>query len=250
MRHPWFTAVLVAALCWGAVGRADERDTDGPLGEFMDAFADFVAMQVAATADRTGVETLDKRVRRAIAHTPRHAFVPPQLRPYAYADTPLPLGHGQNISQPFIVALMTHLARIEPTDVVFETGTGAGWQAAILSKLAARVVSVEFIQPLAERATRRLTRMGYDNVQVHIGDGYYGRAADGPYDAIIIKEAVRTLPPPLLKQLKPGGRLIAPIGPEQGPQHLTVVEKAQDGSISERRVLEVLFGFLPGGERI
>lgn len=198
----------------------------------------------------TGLAPPSQAVLDAIAKVPRHAFVPKKLRIIAYVDQPLPLGHGQSISQPYIVALMTDLARIKPTDTVFETGTGLGYHAAVLSLLARKVVSVEVVPPLGRAAAATLQHLGYANVETHIGDGYYGWKAGAPYDAIIVKEAVGHVPPPLLDQLKPGGRMVIPLGPNEGPQHLTVIEKGLDGKIKETRILPVRFTPLQGGERI
>jgi protein-L-isoaspartate(D-aspartate) O-methyltransferase len=163
---------------------------------------------------------------------------------------PLPIGQGQNIAQPYLVALMTHLARVEPGDLVFETGTGAGYHAAVLSLLAGKVVSVEVVAPLALRAAAKLKALGYDNIEVVASDGYYGAPAKGPFDAMIVKEAIDHLPPPLVAQLKPGGRLVLPLGPLDGPQYLTVIEKLPDGRTRATRIMPVRFTPLQGGERI
>jgi protein-L-isoaspartate(D-aspartate) O-methyltransferase len=186
----------------------------------------------------------------AMGTVPRHEFVPVELRHLAYLDTPLPLGQEQNIAQPYLVALMTHLARVDARDIVFETGTGAGYHAAVLSMLAARVVSVEVVSPLALRASATLKALDYDNVEVIASDGYYGAPGKGPFDAMIVKEALDHVPPPLLAQLKRGGRLVLPLGPPQGPQFLTVIEKLPDGRTRSTRILPVSFSPLQGGERI
>ena len=180
---------------------------------------------------------------------PRHAFVPEALRAYAYGDHPLPVGHEQNIAAPFLAALMTHLAEVEAGDAVFETGTDVGYQAALLSNLGAEVYSVEVVAPLADQAARLLKELGYDHVYVLESDGYYGWPAHAPFDAIIVKEAIDHVPPPLLGQLKRGGRLVMPLGPSGGPQYLTVVTKGVDGKVSERHIMPVRFSPLQGGER-
>ena len=208
-----------------------------------------VQIEARITSNVTGVEQIDSRILEVMAEVPRHAFVPLELQPYAYGDHPLPLGHDQNLAAPFLVALMTHLAEPKPDDVVFETGTGAGYHAAVLSRLVAKVYSVEVIEPLAHTATRTLKDLSYDRVWTKAGDGYYGWAAQAPFDAIIVKEAVDHVPVPLLEQLKPGGRMVIPLGSAFGPQYLTVVEKSADGSVSRRRVLPVRFSTLQGGER-
>jgi len=206
--------------------------------------------QALAAAQITGVPRFDAPVLDAMGAVPRHEFVPDPLRILSYLDSPLPLGHGQNISQPFLVALMTHLAGVRKSDIVFETGTGAGYQAAILSRLAREVYSVEVVKPLARSAAERLNRLGYANVEVKADDGFYGWAEKGPFDAIIVKEAVQYIPPPLLNQLKPGGRLVVPVGPLDRPQMLKLVTKDGAGRLKHRDILPVRFTPLQGGDRI
>ena len=248
-------AVALAILLLVSAASADEASDFPPKNGL-----DFAAMRVdmvrvirlhiASAAEETGVSELDSWILEAMRQVPRHAFVPDQVKLFAYFDTPLPLGFEQNISQPFIIALMTQLAKVKEGDVVFETGTGAGYHAAILSKRAARVNSLEVVGALAEAAREALRRAGIDNAEVRVGDGYYGWPERGPYDAIIVKEAVNHIPPPLLNQLKPGGRLVIPIGLLDTFQHLSVVEKSQDGQLTIRKVLPVRFTPLQGGERI
>ena len=209
-----------------------------------------VAVQVQLTSSITGIKALDPAVIEALAKVPRHAFLPEELIPFAYADQPLPLGFGQNISQPFIIGLMTQLLDLRRGDIVLETGTGAGYQAAVLAELADQVFSVEVVDELAAEAGAKLGRLGYKNVRTRAGDGYFGWPENGPYDAILLKEAVDHVPPPLLKQLKPGGRMVLPLGPLNGPQYLTLVRKRPDGTATEARVLEVRFAPLQGGDRI
>ncbi len=208
-----------------------------------------IEFQMAMAGRETGFEALDKRIAEAMRTVPRHAFVPELLQPFAYDDGPLPIGYEQNISSPFLVALMTQLADVDSDDIVFETGTGAGYQAAVLSLLVAEVYSVEVVEPLAEEVRTTFKRLGYTNLQAKQGDGYYGWPAFAPYDAIIVKEAVDHVPTPLLKQLKVGGKMVIPLGPAGGPQVLTVVEKRADGRISRRPILPVIFSPLQGGER-
>ena len=208
-----------------------------------------VEMEGRLVGEATGVGELDRRVLEAMAEVPRHAFVPEPLRPYAYEPHPLPLGHDQNLAAPFLTALMIHLARIEPGDVVFETGTDTGYQAAVLARIAGHVYTQDVIEPLAMQATEILKELGYDNIEVRAADGYYGWREHAPYDAIILKEAVDHVPSPLVAQLKPGGRLVLPLGPVRGPQHLTVVTKGEDGTVTGRPVLPVRFSPLQGGER-
>jgi len=206
--------------------------------------------QAQAAAQVTGVARFDDPVLEAMGAVPRHEFVPKPLRMFSYLDSPLPLGHGQNISQPFLVALMTHLAGVRKSDIVFETGTGAGYQAAILSRLARKVYSVEVVESLARSAAERLKRLGYANVEVKAADGFYGWPEKGPFDAIIVKEAVQYIPPPLLNQLKPGGRLVVPVGPLDRSQVLKLVTKDGAGRLKHRDILPVRFAPLQGGDRI
>ncbi len=213
------------------------------------AMVEVIAYMAAKISSKTGIAEFDQRILRAMNKIPRHLFVPDPLRPYAYSNGPLPLGHGQNISQPFIIALMTHLIAPKPGDVIYETGTGAGYQAAIFNELGARVYSVEIIASLAEPAAQRLARLGYGNILVKYGDGYDGWPEHAPYDGILIKEALDHVPKSLLDQLKPGGRMVLPLG-SRIRQHLTIVEKHSDGSITKTRVLPVLFSPFQGGSRI
>jgi protein-L-isoaspartate(D-aspartate) O-methyltransferase len=203
-----------------------------------------------AAGPQTGIADLDPALYSAIADVPRHAFVPPELKAFAYLDIPLPVDREQNIAQPFLVALMTQLAAIKPDDIVFETGTGAGYHAAILARLARKVYSVEVIELLAKNAGEKLKSLGYAGVEVQARDGYYGWPEKGPFDVIIIKEAVREIPAPLLNQLKPGGRLVVPVGSGGQSQILKLVTKDQSGRIRERNVMPVRFSPLQGGERI
>ena len=208
-----------------------------------------IELQAAMLSAETGVEQLDARVLDAMREVPRHAFVPEPLRAYAYGDHPLPVSPDQNIAAPLLVALMTHAVALQPDDVVYETGTGAGYHAAVLSRLVREVYSVEVEEPLADRAARLLKELHYDNIHVQASDGYFGWAAHAPYDAMIIKEAIDHVPPPLLGQLKRGGRMVLPLGPARGPQYLTVITKDADGRVSEQRLMPVRFSPLQGGER-
>lgn len=188
----------------------------------------------------TGRADLSRRVLDAFDAVPRHLFVPDALAMLAYDDEALPIGHGQTISQPFIVALMTELADVAPGDVVLEIGTGSGYQAAILSRLAREVHSVEVIPELAETARQRLQRHGFP-VAVHVGDGRAGHAAAAPYDAILVTAATAEIPPALVDQLRVGGRLVVPLGPPETSQQLIRAVKHADGSLSRRVCLDVRF---------
>lgn len=248
MRHARFALlVTLAALMLQVSARA------APADEFAAARVNMVRIievQIQLTSSITGIRSLAPRVVSALSKVPRHAFLPQSLVPFAYTDRPLPLGFGQNISQPFIIGLMTELLEIQPGDVVFETGTGAGYHAAVLAELTDQVFSIEVVDELAAEAGVKLGNLGYKNVRTRAGDGYFGWAENGPYDAILLKEAVDHVPPPLLNQLKPGGRMVLPLGPLNGPQFLTVVRKQPDGATTETRILEVQFAPLQGGDRI
>ncbi len=192
-------------------------------------------------------QTLDPAVIEVIGRVPRHEFVPAKLRRSAYANRPLPIGYGQTISQPFIVALMTDLLAIEEGDVVLELGTGSAYQAAVLAELADRVYTIEIIPDLAGPAAERLERLGYDNVEVRAGDGYFGWPEHAPFDAIVVTAAASHVPPPLIEQLKPGGRMAIPVGSPFLTQEILLIEKAPDGEITTQQILPVTFVPLTGG---
>lgn len=189
---------------------------------------------------------LDTRVLAAMRKVPRHKFVPADEIHNAYFNRPLPIGYGQTISQPLIVALMTNLMRLKPGDTVLEIGTGSGYQAAIMAELAGTVYSIEIIEPLAEQAAARLREQGYANVNVRVGDGYHGWPEHGPFDSIMVTAAASHVPPPLLQQLKPGGRMVIPVGAQFMTQYLMLIEKRLDGSIATRQILPVRFVPLTG----
>jgi protein-L-isoaspartate(D-aspartate) O-methyltransferase len=194
-----------------------------------------------------GKDALDPRVIDAIRKVPREEFVPETSRALAYLNRPLPIGHGQTISQPFIVALMTDLLTLTPDDRVLEIGTGCGYQTAILAELAAQVFTVEVVAPLAEAARARLERLGYTNVAFRTGDGWAGWPEHAPYDAVIVTAAARSRPDALVDQLAPGGRMVAPIGRSGLAQRLTLIEKDEKGRITESGRLPVAFVPLVGG---
>ncbi|MGQ9575284.1 MAG: protein-L-isoaspartate(D-aspartate) O-methyltransferase [Thermoguttaceae bacterium] len=181
----------------------------------------------------------DPRVLDAMGRVPRHRFVPPGLVDQAYADHPLPIGHGQTISQPYIVALMTQLVRPKPNERALDIGTGSGYQAAILAELCKEVYSIEIVKPLAEQARKRLADLGYKNVTVRAGDGYRGWPEHAPFDVIVVAAAADHVPKPLIDQLARGGRLVMPVG--QFAQQLTLIEKQPDGSIRRRVEAPVIF---------
>ncbi|HLE71098.1 MAG TPA: protein-L-isoaspartate(D-aspartate) O-methyltransferase [Vicinamibacteria bacterium] len=183
----------------------------------------------------------DPRVLAAMGRVPRHLFVPAALRFRAYADHPLPIGNGQTISQPYIVALMTQLAEVEADDVVLEIGTGSGYQAAVLSEIVREVATIEIVPELADTARTRLAELGYKDVTVRTGDGYLGWKEKAPFDAILVTAAAPEVPPPLVEQLAPGAILVIPVGPQSQVQSLLRIEKAADGTTVTREILPVVF---------
>lgn len=223
-----------------------EADRPGPEGrpEFDADRAAVRKRMVSMQIEARGVD--DPDVLEAMRSVPRHRFVPENRRRRAYSDSPLPIGHGQTISQPFIVAYMTEKLDIEPGDRVLEVGTGSGYQAAILGALGMDVTSIEIIRPLAERAARTLKRAGYENITVLHGDGYYGFPPKAPYDAVIVTAAAAHVPPPLIEQLKPGGRMVIPVGRAGWTQNLLLVEKDEGGSTRTRNLMSVAFVPLTG----
>lgn len=186
-------------------------------------------------------ERADPRIQRAIDEVPRHLFVPSSQRGLAYRDEALPIGEEQTISQPSLVALMTHLLQPDENDVIFEVGTGSGYQAAILSRLVGRVYSVEIVEPLARQSARRLAALGYANVTVRHGDGYAGWPEHAPFDGIIVTAGAPHVPKPLLDQLKPGGRMVIPVGPAGSVQQLKLISKDPRGRVREEEIVPVRF---------
>lgn len=206
-----------------------------------------IRLEAEITAPYTGRDHIDARVLAAMAQVPRARFVPAPLRHRAHENGPLPIGHGQTISQPFIVALMTDLLATRPEHRVLEVGTGSGYQAAILARLVQRVYGLEIVPELAHAAQARLDALGYHNVEVHAADGHTGLAPHAPYDGILVAAATPEIPPALLTQLKPGGRLVAPIGHPGWSQTLAVLNKRPDGGFNRQDVLDVVFVPLTGG---
>jgi protein-L-isoaspartate(D-aspartate) O-methyltransferase len=200
-----------------------------------------VVAETRETGDLTGCSVLSERVLGALRAVPRHHFVPVKQREWAYADRPLPIGLGQTISQPFIVALMTELLELNPDAVVLEIGTGSGYQAAVLAQLARQVYSVERIPELAEAARRRLRELGYANIEVLAADGSQGWEERAPFDSIMVTAAAEEVPPALVRQLKPGGRLVIPVGAQYRSQDLRLLHKDERGVVKSRSVLPVVF---------
>lgn len=205
-----------------------------------------IEVEVAFTQGYIGKAALDARVMDAIAQVPRDRFLPSDRVAYAFDNGPVPIGHGQTISQPYIVALMTDLLGTKPDDIVLEIGTGSCYQAAVLSLLVKQVYTMEIIPELGEAAALRLEQLGYGNVAVRVGDGYYGWPEHAPYDGIIVTAAAPYIPQPLVEQLKAGGRLVIPVGQPYDDQELMLVEKDGRGEIALRSILPVAFVPLTG----
>jgi protein-L-isoaspartate(D-aspartate) O-methyltransferase len=206
-----------------------------------------IAAETIYVSAQIGKAALSGRVMEAMGSVPRHEFVPVEIQPYAYANTPLPIGFGKTISQPFIVALMTDLLDLSATDTVLEIGTGLGYQAAILAQLARKVCSVEIIEELAAQAKQRLHRMGYTNVELKVGNGCYGWPERAPFDKLIVTAAPDLIPPALLHQLKPEGRMVIPTGLPDA-QKLVLVIRDRNGRLTIKEILPVRFSQLEGGE--
>ncbi len=205
-----------------------------------------IAADVRATSSYINKKELDPRVMSVMGRVERHKFVPVSEQSWAYANQPLPIGHGQTISQPYIVALMTDLINIDPGDRVLEIGTGSGYQAAVLAEMGAEVYTIEIIKPLATEAANRLRKLGYDGVRTRHGDGYYGWEEAAPFDAIVVTAAAGHIPPPLIRQLKAGGVMIIPVGSRFLVQQLVLVNKDSGGNITTRQILPVRFVPLTG----
>lgn len=199
-----------------------------------------IALHARFVGDQTGKVSLDDRLMEVMGTVPRHEFVPPELRPFAYLDTPLPIGCGKTISQPFIVALMTDLLDVQPQDHILEVGTGLGYQAAVLANLAKMVYSIEIVEELAREADRRLRTQGYTNIELRVGDGSFGWPEHAPFDKVIVTAAPDLIPPSLLNQLKPGAKMVVPAGIENA-QQLMFVEKDETGHIKIKEMLAVRF---------
>jgi len=210
------------------------------------AMIEEIAGDVRAGYGNLEKEALDENVIDALGSVPRHEFVPRNMRDAAYENRPLPIGHGQTISQPYIVAIMTNLLHVGKSDRVLEIGTGSGYQIAVLAELVKKAYSIEIIEPLGKQAKERLQHLGYENIELKIGDGYYGWPEEAPFDAIMVTAAASHIPPPLIKQLKPGGRMLIPVGSRFMVQELLLVQKSPSGEVSTRQLLPVAFVPLTG----
>ena len=231
-------ALFGALLAAGSIMTAEAQD---PYAAPRNAMLDTIAALTRETRFETGRAAVGERVMAALNKVPRHRFVPSGEERYAYDNRPLPIGHGQTISQPFIVALMTDLLDLKAGDKVLEIGTGCGYQAAVLAELAREVYTIEIVVPLAKEAAARLMALGYHNVSARSGDGYLGWPEQAPFDAIMVTAGAREVPPALVQQLKPGGRLVIPVGPQWSGQELLVIEKDAGGRTATRKVLAVRF---------
>ena len=236
----WPPVAAIAALLLNIAAPAAAADPETAARLDMVRTIEVIAREAGGGATPT---ILDAGVLEAMRRVPRHAFVPAALRELAYDDRPLPIGYGQTISQPYIVALMTDLLRLAPRARALEIGTGSGYQAAVLAELRHQVYTIEIVSGLAEQAATRLSDLGYDAVHVRRGDGYYGWPEAAPFDGIVVTAAASQIPPPLLEQLKPGGRMVIPVGAAFLVQQLTLIEKLADGSIRTEALLPV--GFVP-----
>ena len=219
-------------------GEVKDAELVWPPPRFEERRADRAKM-VATLRDSYGMK--DRAILRAMAAVPRHLFVPRRGQSGAYADRPLPIGHGQTISQPFMVAEMTRLLELQPGDRVLEIGTGSGYQAAVLTEFTPHVYTVEIVKPLLDSAAERLEELGYTVVRAKHGDGFYGWEEHAPFDAIIVTCAAGQIPPPLLRQLAPGGRMVIPVGPVHAVQSLMMVNKDEEGDVRSRSVMPVRF---------
>jgi protein-L-isoaspartate(D-aspartate) O-methyltransferase len=210
------------------------------------AMVNAIEEDVIATSRYIGKQVFDPAVMQAMASVPRHEFVPKEQRAHAYENRPLPIGYGQTISQPYIVALMTDLLELSRDKKVLEIGTGSGYQAAVLNELTPQVFTIEIIEALGQRAIDTFKRLKLANINVRIGDGYYGWEGQAPFDAIVVTAAADHVPPPLVAQLKKGGRMVIPVGSRFFVQQLVLVTKDNDGKITTRQLLPVRFVPLTG----
>ena len=217
--------------------------SEPPLTEFeslRDEMVEQVVLYASLIADETGHSTISPSILEVMRSIPRHEFVPNNIRTMAYVDSPLPIGHGKTISQPFIAALMSDLLQLAPSDCVLEVGTGLGYQAAILASLTGSVYSIEIIEELAREAEQTLREQDHKNIRIGVGDGSAGWPEHAPFDKILVAAAPELIPTALLNQLKPGGRMVIPAGIEEA-QQLILVEKDDDGRLSTKDILQVRF---------
>jgi protein-L-isoaspartate(D-aspartate) O-methyltransferase len=238
---------FVAALA--GIATASRAQAQDPFAERRHRLLQAIEQQVRELAPEIGRTRLSACVARALASVPRHRFVPPEWIDLAYANRPLPIGHGQTISQPFIVALMTDLVEPQPQHRVLEVGTGSGYQAAVLAQCVAKVYTIEILAPLAERARALLAELGYRNIETRTGDGYAGWPEAAPFDGIVVTAAPDHVPPALVEQLAPGGRMVIPVGAQATGQDLLLIRKQADGRTVTQRTIPVRFVPLVRGQR-
>ena len=237
---------IVAGILLSAIVHLDAKQSDTDYAKKRKEMVETIEKEVQRTKGLLGKDKLSPRVIEALLSVRRHLFVPPEYRGQAYENRPLPIGYGQTISQPYMVAVMTDLLEPGPEDVVLEVGTGSGYQAAILAKIVRKVYTIEIVEPLALQARERLKKLGYDNVEVIVGDGYYGLPEHAPYDEIIVTAATGQIPPPLIRQLKRGGRMVVPVGSVFGVQQLVYLTKDANGTVQMRQIMPVRFVPLTG----
>ena len=243
-RQRFFTSLAVVLLGFASIGATWSRAQDWTaLREGMVAE---IRADVIATRSYIGKGSLQPEVFTVLGRVPRHEFVPAEVRSEAYENRPLPIGFGQTISQPYIVALMTDLLEPGPEDMILEVGTGSGYQAAVLAEIVGQVHTMEIIPELAQQAAKRFARLEIANIQVRQGDGYFGWPDAGPFDGIIVTAAADHVPPPLVRQLKEGGRMVIPVGHRFSVQQLLLITKNKDGNLKTRQILPVRFVPLTG----
>jgi len=240
----FLAGLVILLLGYAGVGAPWVRAQDW--AALREAMVAEIRADVIATRSYIGKGSLQPEVLAAMGRVPRHAFVPDAVQPAAYENRPLPIGFGQTISQPYIVALMTDLLAPEPTDTILEVGTGSGYQAAILAELVGQVFTIEIIPELARQAEQRFARLGIANIRVRQGDGYFGWPDTGPFDGIIVTAAADHVPPPLVRQLKKGGRMVIPVGHRFSVQQLLLITKDREGNLKTQQILPVRFVPLTG----
>jgi protein-L-isoaspartate(D-aspartate) O-methyltransferase len=245
MTQAWKIFLPALSLCFTLLSQSPAKSAD-TYRYAREQLVREIEMDVKKTSLHLKKSKLDSRVLDAMRSVPRHKFVPRRIRDRSYDNRPLPIGHGQTISQPYIVAIMTDLLSVDKESKVLEVGTGSGYQAAILAEIVKEVYTIEIIEPLGKSAKKRLSELGYANIHVRLADGYYGWQDKGPFDAIVVTAAASHIPPPLIRQLKPGGTMIIPVGGQFMVQHLVLVEKDTDGSTKTRQLLPVRFVPLTG----
>lgn len=240
-RYTGHTGIAPASWLVGVLLMTATMGTGAEIPAERQAMLEAVRLSVLESADYSGITALSEPVLNAMGAVPRENFVPPRYRQMAYQNTPLPIEAGQTISQPLIVGLMTEMLDPQPGDVILEVGTGSGYQAAVLAQLVKHVYTVEIVEELADSAREVLRELGYRNVTVRAGDGYAGWPEHAPFDGIIVTAAAATIPPPLLQQLKPGGKLVIPVGEQYGAQELLLLEVDEHGNVSRESKLPVRF---------